>query len=248
MDGEPTISVVVGTRNRPLIYQRFIQSVLSSASVPTQVVVGDATQEHCYAESIRGNLVDVCVLRENPPLGMLRGYNRCFKHCRGEYVAWFNEDCELLDGWDVAALSFMRRHDEVGLGAIYFRDRLEDGSYTKFQVYSYPFSIPHANFGFLKRSLGDELGWFDERLGWGYGSDSALSLQVIDHGLAVARIPHCKCIHHRAWDAEMSKNHAEYRMHDLAKFKGIWPFSKTFKMSLEHLEKYGHILGPQEIE
>lgn len=225
------LSIVVGTRNRPDIYKRFLGSVVRCATVESELVVGDATQEKRYAQddyfrltcNAGNGLGSVLVLHESPPLGMIRGYNRCFRECRGEWVAWFNEDCELLPGWDKAAVDFLSAHPEVGLGAVYFKDRNEDGTYTdKFRVYEYPPMVPHANFGVLRRELGDKIGWFDERLGWGYGSDTALGLQVIEAGYAVARIPDCKCIHHRAWDVEMSANHEKYRGADLVKFKELW--------------------------
>lgn len=250
---KPVISVVIGTRSRKDIYERFVKSVIDNASVFTEIVVGDATQENRYAHDFvtsnvaTGAWVCVRVNHESPPLGMLRGYNQCFRRCNGEWVAWFNEDCELLPGWDVAAMSFMRQNETVGLGAVYFSDRDEDGSYGPFRVYSYPFSAPHANFGFIRRDLGEKIGWFDERLGWGYGSDSAFGLQVIAYGKAVTRIPGCKCIHHRAWDNEMNQNHVLHRMNDLRMFKQLWPFAKTYEMSLKHLEQYANLLGPETI-
>ena len=221
--------------------------------MPTELVVGDATQEDRYAPSFQDTwwndgqapAVDVKVIHESPPLGMLRGYNQCFRACRGEWVVWVNEDCELLPGWQQAALDYMTAHPEVGLGAIYFKDKSEDGTYEdNFRVYEYPRFVPHANFGFLRREFGNSLGWFDERLGWGYGSDSAFGLQVIEAGKAVARIPGCKCIHHRAWDGEMSANHQAYRAADLAKFKEIWG-PKYHLLRMQHLQRFGYLTQPE---
>ena len=250
MSTEPLLSIVVGTRNRPKIFDRFLASVINTATVPTELVVGDATQEDRYAKDdfFGEGLGVVRVLHESPPLGMLRGYNRCFRECLGSWVVWFNEDCELLPGWDVAAISYMTAHPEVGLGAVYFKDRREDGSYEdKFRVYEYPIFVPHANFGVLRREFGNEIGWFDERLGWGYGSDSALGLTVIEHGKAVARIPGCKCIHHRAWDAEMFANHETHRLADLAKFKELWQ-PKYHLLRMQHLQNFSYLKQPEFIE
>ena len=248
MSTEPLLSIVVGTRNRPAIYERFRHSVVTTATVPTVLVVGDASHPYRYAVGGHSGLVETRVLHESPPLGMLRGYNRCFRECRGEWVVWFNEDCQLLPGWDKAAIDYMTAHPEVGLGAVYFKDRHENGTYEdKFRVYEYPRFVPHANFGVLRREFGNEIGWFDERLGWGYGSDSALGLTVIERGKAVARIPGCKCIHHRAWDAEMSANHEAFRMNDLAKFKELWK-PKYHLLCMQHLQKFGYLKQPEFIE
>ena len=245
----PLISVVVGTRNRPVEYGRFIDSVLKTATVPTEVVVGDATSQDIYAYSFLTNgETEVVVFQESPPMGMLRGYNSCFRKCRGEWVVWFNEDCELLPGWQQAALDYMTAHPEVGLGAVYFKDKKEDGTYEdNYRVYEYPRFVPHANFGFLRREFGDSLGWFDERLGWGYGSDSAFGLQVIESGKAVSRIPGCKCIHHREWDKERTINYQLHRDSDLAKFKEIWSH-KYHLLRMQHLSKFGYLKQPETIE
>lgn len=125
---ELTLSIVVGTKDRPAAYKRFKDSVERTVHVPYEIIVGDASKGFRYAL----DTATVRVLPEDPPQGTLKGYNRCFRECRGKWVAWFNDDCEMLDGWCEAALEYMENTDYVGLGAIYFKDRKEDGTFHEY--------------------------------------------------------------------------------------------------------------------
>lgn len=256
------ISIVVGTKNRPTEWRRFKDSADRVMRVPYEIVVGDASDEQYTVET-----ANVRVLKETEPLGTLLGYNRCFRECRGKWVAWFNDDCELQPGWDTAAVEFMENNPHVGVGAIYFQDRLPDGTYGpphglpsdkgQFGCYSYPGQmimadiiipgIPHANFGVLSREVGDRLGWFDESMGCiAYGCDSSICLQAVNEDMAVLRIPGCKVVHHRAFDSEMNDRLETIRMDDLGKFNAKWR-RKFDMLRLKH-KRYEQLLGDPVIE
>ena len=61
----------------------------------------------------------------------------------------------------------------------------------------------YANFGILRRSLGKELGWFDEELTM-YGSDNSLTFKTLLAGHGVTSIPGAKLIHHGHADQQRS--------------------------------------------
>ncbi len=152
------MSIVVGTRNRPEAWKRFLQSVRDTMTVPYEVLVGDASDDPRYVEEEE----HVRVLVERPRLGYCRGFNRCFWHSKSEYVAFFNDDAVLLSGWDRAALDFMRANPCVAVGAVYFKDSCGHNNSPNHTLQS-AFGLTVANFGVVKRTLGCDLGWFDER-------------------------------------------------------------------------------------
>src|SRR5690348_1580345 len=122
------MSIITGTRHRPESLCRFLNSVVDTASVKTEIIVADASDEFPdmhplnLANIKNENIFSLDRFHEKPRLGTVRGYNVAFRRATGRYVAWFNDDCTLLSGWDRTAIDFMDANPEVGLGAIYWRD------------------------------------------------------------------------------------------------------------------------------
>lgn len=237
----PILSIVTGTRHRPDSYQRFIESVRRTVTHPYEIVVGDANDcpiEESYAQPAP----DIKVCYQRPRMGMVKGYNNSFRHCSGEWVVWFNDDCECLTNWDTECLNFMRQNPEIGIGAIYFLDRVsrargdylppweiaalppveksERGWGTQFVIQTL-YGLPYANFGFLKRSLGNEVGWFPEDAGRMYGCDCSISWKILERGLGIAGIAGAKVLHHRKFDEERSQNR-DFIIGDRELFDQMW--------------------------
>lgn len=215
----PVLSIVVGTRHRPASFERLVKSIIECHRVSTQLVVSDASDDgKWYANktiSVRG--VSVNVVREWPVLGVNAGYNTAFLSAIGEYVVWLNDDCKVTPGWDSAAVTFMRINPGVGVGALAWCDEHVDcdservvvagnvammsGLHTcNFRV-STQWGVPYANFGILTRKLGDQVGWFDERLTSNYGCDNSLCCRVMDRGYGVVGIRDSLILHYREDDA-----------------------------------------------
>jgi len=111
----------------------------------------------------------------------------------GDYVMWLNDDAYPLPGSVEAAISMIEdtRCIDVGMVAFYHRwhcernvlDRVEhEGeSYELCHVRGYPY----ANFGLIRRSLLEKIGFADERF-YFFGFDPDLSLKVqLDERLKV---------------------------------------------------------------
>lgn len=195
--GAPTISLVTGTWNRPDAFRRLVKAVFDRARVPTEIVVADCSEKPVASSDFPG--LPISVIHDWPKTSMVRGYNRCFARARGDWVVWANDDAEPLPGWDEAALVFMQGHPEVGMGAVYYSQNGGPFHVNEYQGHVY------ANFGFLKRKLGDSLGWYDIDLRM-YGSDNSLTLKVLLAGLGVVGIPGAYWLHHSVQDQQRMAN------------------------------------------
>jgi GT2 family glycosyltransferase len=239
------LSIVTGTRRRPDEYARFIASVRKTVpdNISYEIVVGCANDDVNPDKSYVQPAPDIVATYQRPRLGMLRGYNNTFSHCSGEFVVWFNDDVECLSGWAENALSFMRANPSVGMGAIYFLDRLHNkkdwtqyngpdprqmsnaeraewGWTTTFNIQDL-YGLTYANFGILRRLLGEEVGWFPTNIGKMYGSDTAFSWEIMSRGLAVVGIPDARVLHYRTRDDERSQNY-ELIQSDRELFDSAW--------------------------
>lgn len=220
---QPEISIISGTRHRPDEYQRFINSVRDAATLPTEIIITDASDKSDYARDVlayREPIWNATVIHEKPRLGTLRGYNVGFRKARGRYVVWFNDDCELEKGWDAVARDYMDAHPEIGIGAIYFKDAVNGELQSYYAVQTWQ-GMHYANFGVVRREVGQQVDWFDERCGRMYGCDNSICLNVLQAGFAVVPIPGCKVKHWRTMDMERVGNLDEANA-DAAKLGTIW--------------------------
>lgn len=190
------LSIVTGTVDRKQSIKKFVDSVREHTAVDYELLIIDAGSKPLdvpLPEQAR-------LISERPRRNYVAGYNKAFAECRGEFVCWMNDDAEVTPGWDVAAVDFMRAHPEIGLGCLPFSDPTWEG----FKVCEWG-GIPYANFGFIRRAIGDSVGWFDSDLTM-YGSDNSISCKVLLAGHGVAPIKNSRIIHHRLKDSVRQQN------------------------------------------
>lgn len=192
----PVLSIVTGTVDRPASIGQFVKSVVAHTSLPYELLIIDAGASNVCMELPP----QARVIPEKPRKSYVAGYNAAFRQCVGEFVVWMNDDAEVTPGWDVAAVDFMRAHPEVGLGCMPFKDPGE----ADFKICDLWY-LPYANFGIIWRTLGNEVGWFDEDLTM-YGSDNAITFKVLLAGHGVAPIYASRIIHHRERDGVRAMN------------------------------------------
>ncbi len=187
------LSIVIPTCNRLLRLEKTLQRVRANVTTPHELIIVDGGSTDGTREFLN-NLVERDALRvifETDREGAVRAFNKGFKAARGTYVTWLNDDAFPLPGAVEAAIDMIERHDDIGMVAFYHdwertRNVLDsvnhDGRiYSIFNVRGYPY----ANFGLLRRSLLEQIGFADERY-YFFAFDPDLSLKVqIQTGLRV---------------------------------------------------------------
>ncbi len=199
----PLLSIITGTRNRPVAFRRLVDSIEEHTDVHWELVISDASDIPIEKEPVATDATwpRIRVLAERPRLGCTAGYNRAFKEAKGRWVVWLNDDVTVTAGWATTAIAFMRDHLPIGLGAFYYD---EPERKTPLAVND-GWGIPYANFGILRRDLGEQIGWFDDDLRM-YGNDNSLTFKVLMAGLGVAGIPGTVLHHHSVDDIERVEN------------------------------------------
>lgn len=189
---ERTVSIVVPTFNRRDRLIRCIGAIRSNVDKPREVIVVDGGS----TDGTRAWLAkqrDLRTILEERREGAVRAFNKGFRAATGYYVMWLNDDAEILPGSISAAIEMIERPDlpEVGMVAFYHNwhnernvlDRVDrdGGTFELCHVRGYPY----ANFGLLRRTLLERIGFADERF-YFFGFDPDLSLKIqIDEGLKV---------------------------------------------------------------
>lgn len=221
----PVLSIITGTRNRPEDFRRLVRSIQQHTSVDWELVVSDASDEPLDESGLPLN---VFVIPERPRRGCTAGYNLAFHAARGEWVVYLNDDCEVLPGYDTEAARFMDAHPDIGLGALPYSNK---GG--PFRTNSNSFDgMLYANFGIIRRSLGDHIGWFDEIVKH-YGCDNSIGFRVLLAGLGIAEIPNARVIHHEHDDVHRQEN-LRTQMEDAERLKAKYePFLRQMRETYE---------------
>ena len=192
MSSDRMVSIVVPTFNRLSRLTTCIGKVRANVSIPFELVVVDGGSTDGTREYLRHQL-DLHVILERRREGAVRAFNKGFRAAAGTYVMWLNDDAYPLAGSVEAAVDLLERSDcqDVGMAAFYHdwdRDRnvldtveREGRKYSIYNIRGYPY----ANFGLLRRSLLERIGFADERF-YFLGFDPDLSLKVqLEAGLKV---------------------------------------------------------------
>jgi len=186
------VSVVIPTFNRFLHLKRCVEAVRSNITHPKEVIIvdggsTDGTRKWLTAQT------DLRVILETEREGAVRAFNKGFRAASGHYVMWLNDDAYPLPGAVEAAIEMIERPDltDVGIVAFYHNwhsernilDEVKHGGKT-FR-FCHVRGYPYANFGLLRRSLLERVGYADERF-YFFGFDPDLSLKVqLNEGLKV---------------------------------------------------------------
>ena len=208
------VSIIVPTFNRLSRLRRCLDMIRQNVGLPTEIIVVDGASEDGTGEWL-AQQPGLVLIREARREGAVRAFNKGFRKATGDYVMWLNDDAYPLRGSVEAAVEMIERADlaDVGMVALYHRwhsprnvlDRVEVGgiSYEMCHVRG----EPYANFGLLRRSLLQTLGYADEGY-YFFGFDPDLSLKV-------ARVAGLKVIGCRAARVHHDEHHDDRKLADL---------------------------------
>jgi GT2 family glycosyltransferase len=147
----------------------------------------DGTREWLAEQS------DLRVILEPQREGAVKAFNKGFRAARGTYVMWLNDDAYPLPGSVEAAVQMIERPDlsDVGMVAFYHNWHNEKNVLDRVQREGEAFEMcnvrgyPYANFGLLRRTLLEQIGYADERY-YFFAFDPDLSLKIqLEAGLKV---------------------------------------------------------------
>lgn len=180
------LSIVFGTWNRLDYLKECMESIdRYCAGLEYEVIVvdggsTDGTLEYLetypVAETHRNWTV-----RQKELLGAVKAFNAGFRLARGKYVYNFNDDAVMLDNAAQEACELLDKRKDVGQVAIPF-----SGPHIipKLDVVLLKKAWLYANFGVIRRELGQRLKWWGDYLHT-YGGDAELSMMVWNAGYRV---------------------------------------------------------------
>lgn len=243
MSADVILSVVTGAVNRPTQLMRFVDSVVRHTRTASwELIIADASDTPIDQSRLPSN---ARVLPERPRLGHTRGYNVAFRASCGKYIIWGNDDAEVCEGYDVAAIEFMESHPKIGLGALHYS---ENGG--PFHVNS-AWGCLYANFGIFPRWLGEQVGFFDENLHM-YGADNSLAIRILLAKYGVADIPNARILHHSEKDEIRAENQKLRKLDNQTLTSKYMPLRNQWRNMYEYRkfeasQPWAHGVNPEKV-
>lgn len=193
----PLVSIVVATAGRFSIHNLLDSIQSHSDNIPYEVILVTSQASIDNLKDAQ-NFNNVVFVFEPEMRGCVKAFNLGFKAAKGKYIVHLNDDCEVCAGWLTEMLDTIR--DRNVLGAFYVKEPGTDFIINEL------WGRPYANFGMIKKSLMEKLGYWDESFVH-YGADPDFGLKVWHAGYAVVSNPKARVIHYCAQD--------EHRKEDL---------------------------------
>lgn len=203
---EPLVSIIIATMGRGYL-RKCLWSIELYTPVPYEVVlVMPESVEFPFSTEYHPRII-----REAEPRGCVAAYNKGFREGQGKFLCHLNDDMEVCPNWMTAMLELVG--DRNVQGAFYLKEPTTNG----FIVNSI-YNRLYGNFSLGKKSLYEELGYWDE-IYTHYGGDPDFSLKVWHAGYEVVATPLAKVVHHCINDG-VRKEHL--READCAKLSTKW--------------------------
>lgn len=180
---DPLVSIVVPTYRRATGLSRCLESIRRTVALPHEVIVVPVADDADTIQALRS--AEVRMVVQPTRGGCVQAMNLGFRACRGEFAMQINDDCELLPHSVANAVRFLQApaHDSIGQAAFFHDSPLRRNIHQQITLDGEWFFTCHvrglcfANFGLVRRALGERLGWLDERY-FMYGADPDFSLKI----------------------------------------------------------------------
>jgi GT2 family glycosyltransferase len=180
---EPVVSIIVPTYQRPAHLDRCLTSIELTLTVPHEVICVPVAGDAKTLEVIRRH--DVQCVEQPVRGGAVQAMNLGFRAACGTYMMQINDDCQLLPHSVGNAIRFLEApaHAHVGLAAFFHDSPVRRNIHQQIMLDGDWFyvcqvrGLCYANFGLARRTLYEQLGFFDERY-FMYGADPDFSLKV----------------------------------------------------------------------
>jgi glycosyltransferase involved in cell wall biosynthesis len=193
----PKVSVIIGTRNREMLFPRAVDSALHQRGVDIEVVlIDDASTDATREKAIRlyGDRIKYHRLESRQGIAVVS--NIGFSHSRGEYLALIGDDDEWTDHDKISEqVKLFRQNSRLGVVGTWWRV-LDGGKVVKTFSFKNPqnwvetmmVSNPLCGSSVLiSRKAWIEAGGFDEKLK--RGTDSDLLRRIVLAGFDATILP-----------------------------------------------------------
>jgi GT2 family glycosyltransferase len=209
----PPASVIIPSRNRPLLLYETVASVLAGRLAPAEIIIVDQSDEpNARLEALHSDRCVVRYLWSREP-GVSRARNRGIHTAASAHLAFIDDDVRVAEDWLGALLhaSVTAGPDAVVSGRVLaeqpptadgFVPSTIDSDEPQVHTGRIAADVLYTNNMMVQRPLIERVGLFDERLGGGAAfptaEDNDFAHRLLEAGGAIHYAPAAVVVH-RAW-------------------------------------------------
>jgi len=212
----PRVTIIIPNWNGAHLLPACLDSLRNQTCRESRVVVVDNGSSDGSCRLLREHYPEVDVIALDQNVGFAAGVNAGIRACASEYVVLLNNDTEVAPDWLMRAVSELDRSPQYAFAAskiLDFKDReLIDTVADGFSWFGVPFKVGEgerdcgqyeapfeifsacAAASFYRRSLFDDIGYFDEDF-FAYVEDVDISIRAVLAGYRGVAIPAAKVFH-----------------------------------------------------
>ena len=267
----PPSSLVVCSRNRPKLLLETVESVLRGQAVPSEMIIVDqSTEPHSVLSVMKTNRP--CEIRyiHSQIVGVGASRNLGITSARYEILIFIDDDMFVKIDWFASLVQAVIKAGPCGVvtGQVLAGESEVPGgtapSIKKDQqsvIYKGRIGkdvLYTGNMG-AYRSVFDQVGLFDERLGPGTNfpaaEDNDLGFRLLEHGYSICYAPEAM-VYHRAWRSQRESLTLEWRYGvgrgayyaKHMKWRDLYMFSRMVRDMKESVLNFlGHILRRRQL-
>jgi GT2 family glycosyltransferase len=194
----PRLSIVVPTFRRPDLLARCLDALVHQTLDSYEVIVADdaaldSTREKVEGLKARAPVRYVSLTGSN---GQAASRNAGWGAARGEVVAFTDDDTIPDPGWAAAGLGAFDRDPTLaavtGRTEVPLPPRPTDYERNESGLATAEFITANC---FVRRSVLEEVGGFDERFRIAWREDSDLHFELIERGMKIVKVPEAVVVH-----------------------------------------------------
>ena len=224
--GNPKVSIIIPTRDKAVLLQRCVSSILSKTDYPDFeiVIVDNGSEEQTTRDYLRAVSDDgkARVIAYDRPFSFSAINNFAVRSVKSNFLVFLNNDTEVIGSeWLSAMLEFAQREDVGAVGAkLYYPDdtvqhggvvvglrgvadhahrglpRSSDGYIGRLNVIQNVSAVTGACL-MTRRDVFEEVGGFEERLAYCF-NDVDLCLKIRQRGYLIVWTPYAELYHHES--------------------------------------------------
>ena len=249
------VSIIMLTYNQIKYTKLCIESIFNHTSLiktPFEIIVVDNASTDGTVEYLEGleQSKEIRVIYNRENLGFPKGNNQAVEIAKGEYICLLNNDTIVTENWLENLLRVLRSDEKIAMVGPYCNASSGYQMIQNVPVYQddkglnelcKKFNAPIKEVDFLvffccliKRSVWDEVGGLDERMGRGCYEDNIFCYKVLEKGYKLKVVNHY--IHH--WGSISFKGENK----DPEKYKAYLELlGRNQKLFFKKIDKYKRI-------
>ncbi|MEO0137830.1 MAG: glycosyltransferase [candidate division WOR-3 bacterium] len=189
----PLVSVLITTRNRVAIIDKFLQRIFTQTYPKVEILVADDASSDGTYEYLHTKYPQIRLFRFNENVGLVKARNLLMSKARGEYLINIDDDAYFLNS-DAITKLVKRMEVEPEIAIITFQVLKREEELLSYSGHSYYTNVFRGGASCFRKKIINEIGLFKD-IFFIMGEETDYALRVLNKGYRILFYPDVKIVH-----------------------------------------------------